>query len=684
VTPPRPDFKALLEGAPGLYLVLDPELTIVAVSDNYLAATMTKRADILGRGLFEVFPDNPDDLEATGVSNLRASLDRVHRDLVPDTMAIQKYDIRRPESEGGGFEVRYWSPLNTPVLGPDHKLAYIIHRVADVTEFVRLKEQESEREQVTTELRQRTTRIEIELFERSRELQKLNRELMAANKTKSIFLANMSHELRTPLNAIIGFSELLLDDPERFKEAVRKGFLEQIHTGGRQLLALINEILDLSKVEAGQMDLRLRNVDVASIVGEVVGIIAPLAGKKEIKVGADSEGAGDVVADEGKLRQMLLNLLSNAIKFTPNGGSVTITARRLPECLEIAVADSGIGIAEADRGRIFQEFQQLDSGADRQAQGTGLGLALTRRFAILHGGDVRMESEIGKGSVFTLALPLTLTVSEEPGVTPVPSMTTEPDQTERPLILVIEDNPGAAELVTRIVERGGFRAAIARSGTEALEQARELHPAAITLDILLPELDGWEVLSRLKRDPTTSHIPVVVVSFVDSPELGMALGALDYFVKPVHARELIARLSQFHFERGTDQQEMRVLVVDDEPANRDYLTRILEPEGFTVTTADGGRSGIQLAKSGRPDLVLLDLMMPDVTGFDVVEALRADEATRAIPIMVLTAKDLTEADKGQLNGHVATVLSRRSTGVADLLGQLQHVVSSSGGTSSAN
>jgi CheY-like chemotaxis protein/anti-sigma regulatory factor (Ser/Thr protein kinase) len=507
---------------------------------------------------------------------------------------------------------------------------------------------------------------------------------MAANKTKSIFLANMSHELRTPLNAIIGFSELLLDDPERFKEAARTGFLEQIHTGGGQLLALINEILDLSKVEAGQMDLRLRNVDVASIVGEVVGIIAPLAGKKEIKVGSDSQGAGNVVADEGKLRQMLLNLLSNAIKFTPNGGIVTITARRLPECLEIAVADSGIGIAEEDRGRIFQEFQQLDSGADRQAQGTGLGLALTRRFAILHGGDVRMESEIGKGSVFTLALPLTLTVSEEPGVTPVPSMTHEPDQTERPLILVIEDNPGAAELVTRIVERGGFRAAIARSGTEALERARELHPVAITLDILLPELDGWEVLSRLKRDPTTSHIPVVVVSFVDSPELGMALGALDYFVKPVHARELIARLSQFHFERGTDQQEMRVLVVDDEPANREYLTRILEPEGFTVTTADGGRSGIQLARSGRPDLVLLDLMMPDVTGFDVVEALRADEATRAIPIMVLTAKDLTEADKGQLNGHVATVLSRRSTGVADLLGQLQHVVSSSGGTSSAH
>jgi CheY-like chemotaxis protein/anti-sigma regulatory factor (Ser/Thr protein kinase) len=432
------------------------------------------------------------------------------------------------------------------------------------------------------------------------------------------------------------------------------------------------------------MDLHLRNVDVASIVGEVVGIIAPLAGKKEIKVGADSQGAGDVVADEGKLRQMLLNLLSNAIKFTPNGGTVTITARRLPECFEIAVADSGIGIAEADRGRIFQEFQQLDSGADRQAQGTGLGLALTRRFAILHGGDVRMESEIGKGSVFTLALPLTLTVSEEPGVTPVPSMTAEPDQTERPLILVIEDNPGAAELVTRIVERGGFRAAIARSGTEALERARELHPVAITLDILLPELDGWEVLSRLKRDPTTSHIPVVVVSFVDSPELGMALGALDYFVKPVHARELIARLSQFHFERGTDQQEMRVLVVDDEPANREYLTRILEPEGFTVTTADGGRSGIQLARSGRPDLVLLDLMMPDVTGFDVVEALRADEATRAIPIMVLTAKDLTEADKGQLNGHVATVLSRRSTGVTDLIGQLQHVVSSSGGTSSAH
>jgi signal transduction histidine kinase/DNA-binding response OmpR family regulator len=679
MTTPRPDFKALLEGAPGLYLVLDPKLTIVAVTDTYLKATMTKRAEILGRGLFEVFPDNPDDPEATGEANLRASLDRVRRDLVPDTMAIQKYDIRRPESEGGGFEVRYWSPLNTPVLGPEHKLAYIIHRVADVTEFVRLKEQEAEREQVTSELRQRTTRMEIEVFERSRELQKLNRELLTANKTKSIFLANMSHELRTPLNAIIGFSELLLDDPDRFKEAARRGFLEQIHTAGGQLLALINDILDLSKVEAGQMELRLRNVGVASVVADVRGIIAPLAGKKQIKVEADVEGAGEVVADEGKLRQMLLNLLSNAIKFTPEGGTVTITAGRVHESLEIAVADTGIGIAEEDRGRIFQEFQQLDSGADRRAQGTGLGLALTRRFAVLHGGDVRMESEVGKGSVFTLVLPLTLVVTEQPAVEQIPPATDAPEAHDRPLILVIEDNPVAAELVTRTVERGGFRAAVARSGTEALTRARELHPVAITLDILLPELDGWEVLSRLKRDPTTSNIPVVVVSFVDSPELGMALGALDYFVKPVRAGELLARLSQFHFKRGTDQQETRVLVVDDEPANRQYLARVLEPEGFTVISADGGREGIQLARSGLPDLVLLDLMMPDVTGFDVVEALRADEATRGIPIMVLTAKDLTEADKRQLNGHVATVLSRRSTGAADLLGQLQHVVSSSGG-----
>jgi signal transduction histidine kinase/DNA-binding response OmpR family regulator len=672
----NPDFKALFESAPSLHLVLKPDLTIVAVSDAYLSATMTKRAEILGRGIFEVFPDNPDDPGASGATNLRTSLDRVRNELVADTMAVQKYDIRRPDSEGGGFEVRYWSPLNSPVLGPIRNLEYIIHRVEDVTEFVKLKERDALQQQFTDDLRQRTTQMEIELFERSQELQKLNGELLAANKAKSVFLSNMSHELRTPLSAILGFSELLLDDADgHFNDAARRGFLERIHVGGEHLLGLINDILDLSKVEAGHMKLRLETVAVAKAIDDVVSTAQPLSAKKQLRVVTNSSLAGELVADAGKLTQMLLNLLSNAIKFTPAGGIITISASQRLERMEIAVADTGPGISKIDQGRIFQEFQQIDSGVDQQNQGTGLGLSLTRRFAVLHGGDVRLESELGKGSIFTLSLPLAGPVlNKEEDAEPGQSVMGAGAVDDRPLILIVEDDPAAADLVTHIVARGGFRTKIARSATEALAKARELRPMAITLDILLPDLDGWEVLRRLKQDEATSGIPVVVVSVVDNPELGLALGALDYFVKPIRAHELLKRFNLFSFKRTLGREDVRVLVVDDEAANRELLAQILEPAGFKVIMAASGLEGLRLARSGQPDVILLDLMMPGLSGLDVVKALRAEDATRQIPVIVLTAKDMTDTEKMRLNGHVSAMLSRGSTGAVDLLGQVRHMV----------
>ena len=507
------------------------------------------------------------------------------------------------------------------------------------------------------------------------ELREVNDQLQEASRAKSVFLANMSHELRTPLNAILGFSELLIDAREdQFDKSAQVRFLSQIHSSGKHLLGLINEILDLSKVEAGQMDLRLETVRVPTVVDEAISTIEPLAATKRIRLEVDAGAAGEMLVDAGKLKQMLLNLLSNAVKFTPENGKVSITAVRTDKAIEISVADNGIGIAEADMPRIFQEFQQLDSGAGRQVQGTGLGLALTRRFALLHGGDVRLASQVGKGSVFTLTLPIVGPPPEEAaGARPVSAEDRIMDA-KRPLVLIVEDNPLAADLVRRTVERGGFRSVIARTGTEALAKARELHPMAVTLDILLPELDGWEVLTRLKHDETTSDIPVVIISIVDNPELGIALGALDYFVKPVAAPALLKRLSKFNFQRTVGREEMRILVVDDEPANREWLAEVLKPAGYTVIEAVGGREAIELARSGRPDLILLDLMMPGVTGFDVVAALRAETATRATPIMVLTAKNLTEDDKRQLNGQVSTILSRGSTAGADLLGHLQEVV----------
>src|SRR6185312_1858401 len=350
-----------------------------------------------------------------------------------------------------------------------------------------------------------------------------------ANRAKSRFLANMSHELRTPLNAILGFSELLSDDVGgKFDKSTRQRFLDQIHSSGQHLLQLINDILDLSKVEAGQMELHLLPVTVASIVEDALGTVEPLARGKSINVEKQLESDVRLVADGAKVRQMLLNLLSNAIKFTPNGGQIVVSTRRVDDWVELAVADNGVGIAKSDLSRLFIEFQQIDAGAGRHPEGTGLGLALTKRFAELHGGRVDVVSEQGKGSTFTLRLPADRRAAAAANLATAPK--------GPPLVLVVDDNPQAAEILARHLHAGGFRMEVARTGPEAIRMARELHPVAITLDILLPEIDGWEGLTRLKADPTTHNIPVVVVSVVDKPGLGRALGAVDYFVKPVDGR----------------------------------------------------------------------------------------------------------------------------------------------------
>jgi signal transduction histidine kinase/DNA-binding response OmpR family regulator len=510
-----------------------------------------------------------------------------------------------------------------------------------------------------------TGELEAKVIERTDAMRLAQLEAEKANQAKSRFLANMSHELRTPLNAILGFSELLLDDAKgRIDEATRHRFLAQIHGSGEHLLQLINDVLDLSKVEAGQMELHQQRLMVADAVREVLATVEPMARAKDIKLTGEPDPALEVVADPGKLRQMLLNLLSNAIKFTLEGGRVGVEARQVESWIDISVTDTGIGIGGEDIARLFTEFRQIDSGSARRQEGTGLGLALTRHLARLHGGDVSVESEKGRGSKFTLRLHA-----------PDATAATDPN---RPLILVVEDNPAAAEILGRHLVRGGFRFKVARTGAEALAMAAELKPVAVTLDILLPQIDGWEVLGRLKELEATRDIPVVVVSVVDNPALGRALGAIDYFVKPVDPKALLSRLDRFTFTSKVKRGQVRVLVVDDEPANLELAESQLKPAGFEVLRANGGREGIDMARSQHPNLILLDLMMPGVNGFDVVEALRADETTRMIPIMVLTAKVLTASDKRTLNGHVAGIFKRDSDAGAELIGWLRGIVSKTG------
>jgi signal transduction histidine kinase/ActR/RegA family two-component response regulator len=399
--------------------------------------------------------------------------------------------------------------------------------------------------------------LEQRVRARTAEVEATNRELRAANSHKTAFLSNMSHELRTPLNAILGFSELMID--RQFPQATRQRFLEQIHSSGKHLLGLINDILDLSKIEAGQMELRLQKVSVAEIVAQVASTVEPLAAQKQIHIEAEAENAGQILADESKVRQMILNLVSNAIKFSSEGGRVTIRAARVADRLEIAVADNGIGVATDDLPLLFKEFQQIDSGVNRKQQGTGLGLILTRSFAILHGGDVRVQSELGAGSTFTIDLPIE---ARSPGrvVRPPDLGFGSSGDPSRPLVLVVEDDPVAAELLTRQLERAGFRSDIARTGTEAVTKARESVPVVITLDILLPDQDGWEVLKRLKLDEVTSEIPVIVISVVDDAPLARSLGALDYFVKPVDAKELVNRLSEFNVRAKVGVESRGALV----------------------------------------------------------------------------------------------------------------------------
>lgn len=429
---PDPDFRALFESAPGLYLVLDPrDLTIIAASNAYLRATMTRRELILGRKLFDVFPDNPDDPGATGVANLNTSLKRVLSSGAPDTMAIQKYDIRRPESQGGGFEERYWSPVNSPVFSENGEIVYIIHRVEDITEFVRLRQQAIEQGELAAELRNQTAKMDIEILLRSQEIEEANGKLRAAseairlknleleeknsrveeaNRVKSRFVASMSHELRTPLNSIMGFSQLLLDGGPGPLNDKQTEYLTEVLTSGRHLLSVVNDVLDLAKVESGKMDLVLETFCVAEVVAEAASAVAAAAGAKGLHPGVwVSPGVGEVRLDRQRLKQILFNLLSNAVKFTEPRGSVELRVRRVDEeVFRMEVRDTGIGIRNEDMPRLFTEFEQMDAKEARLRQGTGLGLAITKKMVELQQGTIEVHSEFGQGTTFIVTLPIAL------------------------------------------------------------------------------------------------------------------------------------------------------------------------------------------------------------------------------------------------------------------------------------
>jgi PAS domain S-box-containing protein len=523
---------------------------------------------------------------------------------------------------------------------------------------------------------------ELKRYEQT--LQQKNDELEDASRMKSEFLANMSHELRTPLNAIIGFSEILRDGLMGEMTDQQRGFIGDIFNSGQHLLSLINDILDLSKVEAGKMLLDLEPVPMSALLRNSLSIVREKAATRRIRLGMDAAAElGPIQADARKVKQIVYNLLSNAVKFTPEGGEVTLRAGRVDraevgrlsgswtgrtfpvadspfaEFLEISVTDTGMGISMEDLEQLFKPFSQIDGGLARKFEGTGLGLAMVKLLADLHGGSVAVESAVGEGSCFTVWLPLRDGAQREALAPVLPPAVREIVALPGDRIaLVVEDDFKSAELIRVQLEAEGFKVLHAASAEAALVLAMQQPLALITLDIMLPNMDGWELLSRIKRVPELRRIPVVIVSIVADQTKGFALGAAAVMQKPISRKELYESLVGLGLLPLAEGKSLKVLVVDDDPKMVELIAVRMEGMASTVLRAFGGRDAIDLARQELPDLILLDLMMPVVSGFDVVTALHERPETARIPVLVVTAKDVTPEDRARLNGYVSTILEK--------------------------
>ncbi|MGL5062302.1 MAG: response regulator [Microcoleus sp.] len=522
----------------------------------------------------------------------------------------------------------------------------------------------------------------------------------SANRAKSTFLANMSHELRTPLNAIIGYSELLreevqeLDTLEEFAPD-----LDKIRNAGKHLLSLIDDILDISKIEAGRMELYLETFDIPSLIDSATATALPLIEKNGNGIEIHCpDSLPTMHADMTKVRQVLLNLLSNAAKFTKHGtisiGVETLRNEQLrmknqqeatqilitnSEFLSFRIADTGIGMTPEQLQRVFQPFTQADSSTTKKYGGTGLGLAISQRFCQMMGGSIEVESDLGTGTTFTVLLPRKIKLPEVENK--VRTKNAPPRTPAAGTVLVVDDDPISRDLIERALARQGLRIEMAASGTQALNLAKQLRPDAITLDVMMPEMDGWAVLSALKADPDLAEIPVILLSFVGNKSLGFALGASDYLTKPVDGKRLAALLEKYRRDRDNNVAPNssigQILIVEDDIGIRDILRRILEKHGWAVTEADSGRAALQQLETVSPNLILLDLMLPEMDGFELIGELRRSDSGKAIPIVVITGKELTELESQQLEGSVDRVLHKGVYSCNTLLREVRDLVNAS-------
>jgi signal transduction histidine kinase len=616
-----PDFRALFESAPGLYLVLNPQLVIVAASDAYLAATMTERDDVIGRGIFEAFPDNPEDPATEGVRNLKASLTRVLRERVPDAMSVQKYDVQRPEAEGGGFDERFWSPCNSPVLRSDGSVAYVIHQVEDVTDFIRMAQhRERDDVDVTAPAVARGPAaapaldpMEADVVRRAREVADAGRQLKEAkeelevlyarsqelDRLKTQFFSNVSHELRTPLALVLGPAERSLarlppGHPSRHD-------LEVILRNARVLLRHVNDLLDTSKIEASRLDLEYAELDLAYLVRTVANSFETQAAERRVRFLVEAP-VGDVTAqvDPERVHQVLLNLLSNAFKFTPLGGTVRIEVSVLADAdvVHLEVADSGPGISPERREEVFERFLQLDGSTTRRMRGTGLGLHIARELVVLHGGTIGVGDAPEGGAVFAVELPLLAPpgtevrggqAAEVAMETPAEAMlfdrhhtttgdarhptAAESDPADLPVVLVVEDHPDMNRFICDALEPS-YRVHAAFDGRHGFEIARAEKPDLIVCDFMMPEMSGDELVRAVRAHPRINSVPILILTARNDTAARIGVlrqGANDYLLKPFFQPELRARVDNL-VKVKQSEEHLRALDMANE---RDRIARDL-------------------------------------------------------------------------------------------------------------
>ena len=500
--------------------------------------------------------------------------------------------------------------------------------------------------------------------------------LMEMDRIKSEFLSNVSHELRTPLTSIIGFSEILLDRLAGVLSPDQESYVRNMNTSGQHLLEIINNLLDLSKIKAGKMEIHPHLFSLRSLLETIQQTVIPMTYKKGIHFDLSvDEGVDMVYTDEGKVKQILLNILGNAIKFTPAKGSVQLQVRagRLgrARAIEISIRDTGIGIPTHALSKIFDEFQQIDGSYTRDYPGTGLGLAITKRFVDILGGEIHVESRSGSGSTFRVSIP----IPEERDVQPPPIQTfsssemtaradailnipglSEGAEEDRPRILVVEDDPAVAKLLALYLTQEGYAVVHAYDGQDAIEKAQEIKPFAITLDIMLPRIDGWEVLKKLKTLPATKDIPVIIVSIVENPTLGFSLGAVDYFTKPINRKGLIDSLKKYSITQSVIRKPINFLVIEQDTVVMEQIGSILDEEHFGVIKTNNGEEGIALAVEIQPDLILLDLMLNNISGIETIHRLKQHPTARNIPIILFASRELTAEEKQILDGQVREII----------------------------